>query len=319
MNKTDIYALKQIKGVGDKSILNVISSKLCIHDIISMDEESLGQFIKGSRKVDAINEIQNNFSYYQDLADQKLLGFESNEILVISIMDEKYPLLYKGIKKPPVFLYVKGNGSLLKYQKSIAIVGTRECSERGEKIAKNTAKYFAERDFNIVSGLALGIDTAAHKGAISVKGKTTAIVVDIKEIFPSENKQLTEDILDYDGVLISENEPGAFVNRGLFVSRDRLQSGLSLAVFPIETDVKGGTMHTIGFAKEQNRLLYAPDLTQIPYDIDYNKISGIKKIIDDGTATPYTAEDYEKIIDDIEVKRKELFNEMNKDELTLGF
>ena len=319
MNKSDLYALKQIKGVGDKSILNVISSKLQIQDIISMDKESLGNFIKGSRKVDAINEIQNNYSYYQDMAEQKLMDFESNEINVISYMDEKFPLLYKKIKKPPVFLYVKGNLSLLKYQKSIAIVGTRDCSNHGEKIARNTAKYFAERDFNIVSGLALGIDTAAHKGAISVKGKTSAVVVDIKEIYPSENKQLSENILDCHGVLISENEPGVFVNRGLFVSRDRLQSGLSLAVFPVETDVKGGTMHTIGFAIEQNRLLYAPDITQIPYDFEFNKIRGIKKIIDEGTAQPYTSEDYEKIIADIELKRKELFNEINKDELTLGF
>lgn len=319
MNKSDLYALKQIKGVGDKSILNVISSNLQIQDFISMNKESLGQFIKGSRKGDAINEIHENFSYYQDLAEQKLMKFNSNEIYVISYMDEKYPLLYKKIKKPPVFLYVKGNLSLLKYQKSIAIVGTRDCSIHGEKIARNTSKYFAERDFNIVSGLALGIDTAAHKGAITVKGKTTAVVVDVKEIFPSENKQLAEDILACNGILISENEPGAFVNRGLFVSRDRLQSGLSLAVFPIETDIKGGTMHTIGFAKEQNRLLYAPDITQIPYDFEFNKIRGIKKIIDEGTAQSYTSEDYEKIIADIELKQKELFNEINKDELTLGF
>jgi len=319
MNKSNIYALKQIKGVGDKSILNVISSSIQIHDLISMDKKSLGQLIKGSRKVDAINEIHENFPYYQDIAEQKLMDFESNEINVISYMDEKYPYLYKKLKKPPVFLYVKGNLSLLKYQKSIAVVGTRDCSIHGEKIARNTSKYFAERDFNIVSGLALGIDTAAHKGAITVKGKTTAVVVDVEEIFPSKNKQLAEDILACNGILISENEPGTFVNRGLFISRDRLQSGLSLAVFPIETDVKGGTMHTIGFAKEQNRLLYAPDVTQIPYGLNFNKIRGIKKIIDEGTAQPYTSEDYEKIIDNIELKHKELFNEINKNELTLGF
>ena len=120
-------------------------------------------------------------------------------------------------------------------------------------------------------------------------------------------------------MLISENEPGAFVNRGLFVSRDRLQSGLSLAVFPIETDIKGGTMHTVGFAKEQNRLLYSPDISQIPYDNNFNKIKGIKKLLDEGSSQPYTSVDYEKIIGNIELKRKELFNEINKDELTLGF
>ncbi|MBC8147261.1 MAG: DNA-protecting protein DprA [Bacteroidetes bacterium] len=318
MNKSDIYALKQIKGVGDKSILNVISSKLQIQDIISMDEESLGQFIKGSRKVDAINEIQNNYSYYQDVAEQKLLDFESNEINVISYMDEKYPLLYKKIKKPPVFLYVKGNISLLKYQNSIAIVGTRDCSNHGEKIARNTAKYFAERDFNIVSGLALGIDTAAHKGAISVKGKTTAVVVDIKKIFPSENKQLSENILNCDGVLISENEPGAFVNRGLFVSRDRLQSGLSLAVFPVETDVKGGTMHTVGFAQEQNRLLFCPDISKINYEQGFSKIRGIEKLINENIAKPYTKNTYKEILVFLEEKRVKLLTTNKQGNLTLG-
>ena len=319
MKISELYAFKLIKGIGDKSLLNLIKLNQSVENIRSMDSEVLGEYIKGSGKVSAIREITNNYDYYQENANKKLKEYEQLGIQVLSYTDSQYPILYKNISKPPIFLFTKGNIELLNHHNSIAIVGTRECSHHGDKIASSTAKYFAERDFNIVSGLALGIDTAAHKGAISVNGKTTAVVVDIKEIFPSENKQLSENILDCDGVLISENEPGAFINRGLFVSRDRLQSGLSLAVFPIETDIKGGTMHTVGFAKEQNRLLYSPDISQIPYDNNFNKIKGIKKIIDEGTAQPYTSEDYEKIIADIGLKRNELFNEINKDELTLGF
>ena len=104
--------------------------------------------------------------------------------------------------------------------------------------------------------MAIGIDTAGHKGTLEAEGLTTAVLTDIHKIYPEENVQLANKILDTNGLLVAENAPGTFPHRGLLVARDRLQSGLSLAVFPIETDVKGGTMHTVQFAQDQNRLLY---------------------------------------------------------------
>ena len=109
------------------------------------------------------------------------------------------------------------------------------------------------------------------------------------------------------GLLIAESAPGSFVHRGLFVARDRLQSGLCLAVFPIETDVKGGTMHTVRFAQEQGRLLFCPDLSKIPKRTPM-KTSGIKKLLDDGAATPYTMNNYDDVVKELERKERELFS-----------
>jgi len=305
MNKTDIFALSLIKGLGKKSLINIINSGLSISELISLDEEGLGNYIKGSGKINAINLIHEQFEHYQEKAEAEIVNLNDHEIQLIAYSDEEFPFLYKNIPDPPIFLYVKGNHELLNYRKSIAVVGTRECSDIGRNIAFNTAKYFAENDFNIVSGLALGIDTAGHKGALEAKGKTTSILTDIQKIYPKENIQLSEDILNNGGLLVSENPPGTFPHRGLFVSRDRLQSGLSLAVFPIETDIKGGTMHTVRFSEDQNRLLFCPNLLNIPeYPDNFSKSRGVLQLINEGKAVPYNKAIYTEILK--QLKKHEL-------------
>lgn len=298
MNKTDTFALSIIKGLGKKSLFNIINSGYSISELISMDEEELGNYIKGSGKVNAINTIHEQFEHYQEKAESEIGNLNDNDIQLIAYSDEEFPFLYKKIPDPPIFLYVKGNHELLNDRKGIAVVGTRECSDIGRNVAFNTAMYFAENNFNIVSGLALGIDTAGHKGALEAKGKTTSIVTDVQKIYPEENIKLSEDILNSDGLLISENPPGTFPHRGLFVSRDRLQSGLSLAVFPIETDVKGGTMHTVQFAQDQNRLLFCPDLLSIPkYPNNFSKSRGVIQLINDGRAIAFSKSIYTEMLD----------------------
>jgi len=318
IQKTDILALKLIKGIGDKSLLNLIASELTITDLLSSSEELLGKFIKGSGKKTAIPDFLQNYEHYQYHSEELQNQLNEQSIHLVSFVDENYPKLYKTLKKPPVFLYAKGNLDLLNYKNNIAVVGTRDCSEEGRKIARSTARFFAERDFNIVSGLALGIDTAGHKGTLDVNGKTTAIVVDVKDIFPKENIKLVDEILENDGLVFSENEPGVFPNRGLFVNRDRLQSGLSQGVFPIETDIKGGTMHTVGFAQEQNRLLFCPDISKVHYERGFSKIRGIEKLLNENIAKPYTSNTYNEILVSLENKRKELLRTNEQENLTLG-
>jgi DNA processing protein len=104
-----------------------------------------------------------------------------------------------------------------------------------------------------------------------------------------------------DGLLLAENVPGSFVHKGMFVQRDRLQSGLSLAIFPIETDVEGGTMHTVRFAREQGRMIFCPDVGRIPYERGYSKIRGIQKLLEDRWAEPYTKDAYELVLRKISV------------------
>lgn len=309
ISKIDIFTLNLIKGIGQKSLINLVHSGYPITDLIGMDEDELGSYIKGSGKKNAINAIHHYYSEHQENAEKELDNLKENDIELITFWDDDYPFLYKEIKDPPIFLYCKGNTSLLNYKQSIAIVGTRECSERGRKIAFNTAKYFAEQKYNIVSGLAIGIDTAGHKGALEDAGLTTAVLTDIHKIYPEENVQLTNKILDTNGLLVAENAPDTFPHRGLFVARDRLQSGLSLAVFPIETDVKGGTMHTVQFAQDQNRLLYCPDLKSVPnYPSNFSKSRGVNQLINEGKAEAFNKSNYKDLLDNLKKHESLLWN-----------
>jgi DNA processing protein len=309
ISKIDIFTLNLIKGIGQKSLMNLVNSGYPITDLIAMDEDELGSYIKGSGKKNAIDAIHHHYSEQQENAERELDNLKENDIELITFWDNDYPFLYKEIKDPPIFLYCKGNTSLLNYKQSIAIVGTRECSEHGRKIAFNTAKYFAEQKYNIVSGLAIGIDTAGHKGTLEAEGLTTAVLTDIHKIYPEENVQLANKILDTNGLLVAENAPGTFPHRGLLVARDRLQSGLSLAVFPIETDVKGGTMHTVQFAQDQNRLLYCPDLKSVPnYPPNFSKSRGINQLIIEGKAKAFNKSNYNILLDNLKKHELLLWN-----------
>lgn len=315
MDIIDLYALNMIPGLGSKSLLNIIRADLTSSDLMSMDIDSIGDYVKGAGKKTAYEVLSSNFIEYQENAENSLNKLKMNGVEVISYSSESYPLLYQKIMDPPVFLYAKGNIKLLNEKKSIAVIGTRECSDIGRKIAFSTAEYFAGYGFNIVSGLALGIDTEGHRGALSSKGKTTAILTEVDKIYPKENIQLADDILANDGLLVAENPPGTYPHRGLFVSRDRLQSALSLGVFPIETDIKGGTMHTVRFSEEQGRPLFCPDLSVIPnYPKNFAKSRGVLDLIKTQRAKAYTKSNYNEIMDLLKKREEVLWENKNEDQ-----
>ncbi len=180
---------------------------------------------------------------------------QQHNIQIISKDSIYYPKCLLKISDPPVLLHVKGNIDILK-KDCIAIVGTRKPSEFGRNHAKEIGGIFAKEGYVVVSGLAEGIDSAAHMGALEAKGLTVAVLAHgLDMIYPSKNKQLAETILNNNGALISEYPLRTRIFRNYFVERDRIQSGLSLGVFVIETGVKGGTMHTVKFCEKQKRVL----------------------------------------------------------------
>ncbi|MBT6048133.1 MAG: DNA-protecting protein DprA [Candidatus Scalindua sp.] len=312
INHEELFAMSLIKGIGRVAIKHLLRQYDDIESIRSMSDDELSKQIKGRYKAEAINNLKTNFEKFLLDAEHKIEAMTETGISVISIFDDNYPELYKQLTDKPLFLYVKGNTNLLNYQKNIAIVGTRNCTEFGRKIAFNTAQKFSNLGYNIVSGLATGIDTAGHKGALSSKGFTTAILVDVENIYPKENQKLSEDILDNNGMLLSENPPGTLSHRGLLVARDRLQSGLSIGVFPIETGIVGGTMHTVQFSQDQNRLLFCPDLEKIPnYPLETQACQGVLKLINDKIAVPYSKNTYDQVVKDLENKLFELSQEQN--------
>jgi len=238
-----------------------MDSGLTIDTLIGLDEKELRRYVKGSGNKPAIAELKSNFDAYRERAEGNILSWSDSGISVITLWDSAYPASFGVLPDPPCFMYCKGNLSLLNKKESVAVIGTRESSELGESVASKTAAFFAEKGFNIVSGLAKGIDTAAHLGALRANGETTAVLVDVGKIYPPENSHLADDILTKSGLLIAENPPNSITYKGAFVQRDRLQSALSVAIFPIETEVQGGTMHTVRFAHEQDRLIFCPNLT----------------------------------------------------------
>lgn len=138
----------------------------------------------------------------------------------------------------------------------IAIVGSRNATDYGCKVAHRLGKIFAQKNNIVVSGLAKGCDTYGHRGCIDAKGKTVAILpspVDAPE--PKEDSELAKDIVNSSGLLLSEYYEGQKVQRGYYVARDRLQSALSDAVVVVETETEGGTMHTVEYCRDQNRSL----------------------------------------------------------------
>lgn len=213
-------------------------------------------------------------------------------IKILTPQDNAFPARLKYIPDPPVIIYAKGNIDCLNNELSVAIIGTREPSVYGEKCGELFARRFTEQGLVIVSGLAKGIDTTGHKGCLSAKGHTVAVLAQGLDtgIYPSENRSLAQQILNEGGCWVSEYALGVRSRPNFFVERDRLQAGLSAGVVVIETDVKGGTMHTVGFCLAQNKPLGCLNHPE-KFLIGNDKARGNQKLINDGKATPLYMED----------------------------
>jgi DNA processing protein len=169
--------------------------------------------------------------------------------------DPDFPAALKFIPQPPKLLYVKGDVECLRGP-AVAVVGTRTPTRAGLRTAEAFGRYLAKKGIVVVSGLALGIDTAAHEGCLAAGGRTVAVLPSgISNVYPRENKALADRIAKAGGCLVSEYLPDASPEKYTFIRRDRLQSGLSLGVVIVETDLEGGAMHTARFCLRQGRLL----------------------------------------------------------------
>ena len=192
--------------------------------------------------------------------------------------EEKYPKKLLQIKEYPEKLYYMGNVNLLSYNKIIAIVGSRDCTEYGRKYANIFAKELSENGICIISGMALGIDTAAHYGAIQNIGKTIAVLGGgLEQIYPQENQWLYNQILQNGGCIISEYEDNKEAVLSTFPKRNRIISALADAVIVIEAKSRSGSKVTAKYAKEQGKNVYC-----IPMNLDSKNSSGIVDLIKNG-------------------------------------
>ena len=206
----------------------------------------------------------------------------------ISIKNNEYPNQLKNIYDPPAKLYVLGNRSILN-QKNFAIVGSRKATEYGKKVAMQISKELSENGLNIVSGLAIGIDSYAHLGCLQVKdaGKTIAILGSgLDVIYPKENRKLAEQIINSGGCIISEYPIGSKIEKNNFPQRNRIISGLSEGILVVEASKKSGALITAEFGIEQGKEVFA-----VPGDINREQSEGCNLLIKDGANVVTSSQD----------------------------
>lgn len=197
----------------------------------------------------------------------------------ISISDPCFEGRLATIPSPPKTLYVIGNPAIS--GPAVAIVGTRKPTPYGRAVTLELAEKLAKRGVVIVSGLALGIDGVAHGGALNVGGRTVAVLASgVDLVTPTSHRQLAVRILEKDGAIISEYDPGTPPLAHQFLERNRIVSGMADAVIVTEATAKSGTMNTVMHALEQGRDVYA-----VPGNITNPSSAGCNKLIEQG-ATP---------------------------------
>lgn len=179
-----------------------------------------------------------------------------HSVAVVSLADQMYPKALRVIKDAPPLLFVKGKLEILG-QPCVAVVGTREASARGREIAKKISAFLTRNSVHVVSGLALGIDTAAHTGCVESGGQTIAVLAHgLDTVNPSSNADLAQKLLSCGGALVSEHPPGVPPHPPEFVRRNRIQSGMSLFSIIVESGSSGGAIHQANFTHQQGREVY---------------------------------------------------------------
>lgn len=207
-----------------------------------------------------------------------------NEIGILKYFDEKYPCKLRNIFDPPAVLYSRGN---IRNLKSVGIIGSRAASSYGASVALDLSYSVAKEGYAVISGLAKGIDSFAHKGALKALGHTTAVLgcaVDV--CYPKENKYLM-DLICENGLVISEYIPGSSPQKRHFPERNRIISGVSDCIVVVEARTGSGSLITVEFALEHGKEVFA-----VPGNIDSKNSEGTNLMIRDGARPVLNAADF---------------------------
>jgi len=221
-----------------------------------------------------------------ELAQEEIARAAAADATVLTMDDPLYPPRLKEIYDPPLILYVRGDANVL-IKAGIAMVGTRHPTPYGSGMAERLASDLAAQGLVIISGMARGVDTASHRGAIAVKGQTVAVFgTGVDVIYPKENSRLSEQILALGGALVSEFPLGTFAAPQNFPIRNRILSGMSVGVLVVEAAEYSGTRITARLALEQNRDVFA-----VPGNVTNKNSWGPNTLIKQGAKLVATWED----------------------------
>lgn len=250
-----LLTLLNMKGVSRGSVTLLVKKFQTLDEVLSCSPEELDKIV--SSKVRAALLDKENLTSAKSMAYHILLKAEKLDVEIYTFLSPEYPALLKKMADPAPIIYVRG--VLPKGINNVACVGTREPTGFGSEVTKRLVRYLVENGFGIVSGLAIGVDTLSHQEALDAGGHTIAILANgLNTIYPKQNEYLAEKILEAGGALISEQPFSIPASPYNLVQRDRLQCGMSLGTVVMQTDIKGGTMHTVRFTLLQKRKLFVP-------------------------------------------------------------
>ncbi len=276
-------ALRQIRGVGPvtaRELIHALAGFPQMADELSDALDAISERVKRPLH-GSITELELAFSG----ADRVLEECARSGIGVAVEGDSKFWDGVWRIPRAPLLVYYRGKDMTAASVPGVAVIGTREPSSYGRKSGHRIAMTCVQGGMAVVSGLAIGCDAAAHRGALDSGGPTIAVLAHgLHTVRPRQHRELAEEIVDTGGLLVSEYAPGVEFRSNQLVERNRLQAGLSRGLIVIETDVKGGTMHTVRFAQEQGRLIAC--VNHEPTMREAAKSRGNQKLIREGVATP---------------------------------
>ncbi|TCO79959.1 DNA-processing protein DprA [Marinisporobacter balticus] len=286
--------LHSLKGVGHKSLEKLLEIFGSAEKIFKISVEELYKF-KGINH-NMVHSIIKNRETFKIHA--LIEGIKKQNIDILEREDEEYPENLKNIYDPPFILYKKGC-IVSKDVEAVAIVGARKASTYGKYVAYQLGKDLAKAGITVISGMAYGVDTMAHKGALENGGRTIAILgCGLDTCYPKSNYDLMLQI-EKNGAILSEYNIGTKPLAGNFPARNRIISGMAKGVIVVEASIKSGSLITAEFALEQGREVFA-----IPGNINSPLSSGTNKLIKDGA----------KLVTDIEDVLEELHIEISKDQ-----
>ena len=279
--KTDLIHLNLIQGIGQKTVLFLM-------EIFGSAEKILNATPKELEKIDELSSKVCNSLTHKKLGcplEHELALIEEFGCHVITYYDDGYPSLLKQIDTPPLLLYVKGE---LKPEDAvnIALVGSRQAKDYGRKVSYQLSYQLAKQGLTITSGLAKGIDTCAHRGALDANGRTIAVMGNgLSIVYPAANSKLVEKIVE-SGALISEFPMGMKPRAENFPIRNRIISGLTFGTVVVEASNRSGALITARLASEQGREVFA-----VPGQIFSELSTGTHKLIDAGAKLINTVDD----------------------------
>lgn len=271
----------RIENISPKKMLEILKRFENPKNLFYKTKEELINIGINEKHADEITKLK-----YKYNLDKYLEYMKQNDIQTITIYSQYYPNKLKNIYDPPCVIYVKGDEKILT-QKGIAMVGCRNCTTYGKNIATQLAYNLSLNNINIISGLARGIDSFSHRGALKANGKTIAVVgCGLDMVYPKENKILFEEIIKKGGAIVSEYVIGTKPIALNFPRRNRIISALSEAVVVVEAKEKSGTLITCDFALEQGKEIYA-----VPGNINSPNSYGTNELIKQGAKSLTNLED----------------------------